>query len=102
MYVQKCDVIVKSFLSLVQCACVCEGNTLGPNFLLPQWYIRSASAEAEKKRGGCRDGVEVQVREEEGLAFQYPERITGRALDGWSPQSYTGLRDGCIKSRREG
>lgn len=30
-------------------------------------------------RGGCRDGVEVRVREE-GLAFQYPERITGRTL----------------------
>lgn len=30
-------------------------------------------------QGSCRDGVEVRVREE-GLAFQYPERITGRAL----------------------
>lgn len=67
----------------------------------PQWYIQSALAEAGKKRGmqeGWRlDGVEVWVREEEGLAFQYPERITGRALDGWSPRSYMGLRDGRIK-----
>lgn len=34
--------------------------------------------------------VEVQVREEEGLAFQYPERIKSRALDGGSPQSSAG------------
>lgn len=50
---------------------------------------------------GCRDGVEVRVREEEGLAFQYPERITGRALDGWSPRSYMGLRDGHMKGGEE-
>lgn len=50
---------------------------------------------------GCRDGVEVWVREEEGLAFQYPERITGRALDGWSLWSYIGLRDGRIKGGEE-
>lgn len=37
---------------------------------------------------------EVQVREEEGLAFQYPERIKRRALDGGSPQSYTGRVEG--------
>lgn len=46
----------------------------------PQWYIQSPLAEAGKKRGmqkGCVDGVEVWVREEEGLAFQYPGRITG-------------------------
>lgn len=49
----------------------------------------------------CRDGVEVRVREEEGLAFQYPERITGQALDGWSLQSYMGLRDGRIKGGKE-
>lgn len=34
---------------------------------------------------------------EEGLAFQYPERITAMASDGWSPWSYMGLRGGCIK-----
>lgn len=45
--------------------------------------------------------MEVQVREEEGLAFQYHERITGRALDGWSLRSYTGLRVGCIKAGEE-
>lgn len=43
-------------------------------------------------------GWSLRVREEEGLAFQYPERITGEALDGWSPWSYTGLRDGRIKA----
>lgn len=53
-------------------------------------------------REGCRDGVEVRVREEEGLAFQYPERITARALDGWSPRSYTGLRDGRMKGGERG
>lgn len=71
----------------------------------PQWYIQSPLAEAKKKRGmhkGCRDGVEVWVREEEGLAFQYPGRITGPALDGWSLRSYIGLRDGCIKGGEEG
>lgn len=41
--------------------------------------------------------VEVQVREEEGLAFQYPERIKSRALDGRSLQSYTG----CMKGEEE-
>lgn len=50
---------------------------------------------------GCGDGVEVRVRQEEGLAFQYPERITGRALDGWSLRSYMGLRDGGIKGGEE-
>ena len=45
--------------------------------------------------------MEVRVREEDGLAFQYPERITGRALDGWSPRSYMGLRGGCIKGGEE-
>lgn len=50
---------------------------------------------------GCKDGVEVRVREEEGLAFQYPERITGWALDGWSPRSYMGLRDGRMKGGEE-
>lgn len=38
--------------------------------------------------------------EEEGLAFQYPERITGRALDGWSPWSYMGLEELGNKGRR--
>lgn len=45
-------------------------------------------------------GAEVRVREEDGLAFQYPERITGRALDGWSPRSYMRPGDGRIKGRR--
>lgn len=31
------------------------------------------------------------------MAFQYPERITGQALDGWSLQSYMGRRDGRMK-----
>lgn len=43
----------------------------------------------------------MQVREEQGLAFQYPERITGQALDGWSLQSYMGQRDGCMKGGEE-
>lgn len=43
--------------------------------------------------------MEVRVREEEGLAFQYPERITGRALDAWSPRCY--MRGGCIKGGEE-
>lgn len=47
-------------------------------------------------------GVEVQVREEEGLAFQYPERIKSRALDGGSPQSYTGPGDGRMKGEERG
>lgn len=71
----------------------------------PQWYIQSALAEARgggKMGGGeaAETGAEVRVREEDGLAFQYPERITGRALDGWSPRSYICPRDGCIKGRR--
>lgn len=45
-------------------------------------------------------GAEVRVREEDGLAFQYPERILGRALDGWSPRSYMRPGDGRIKGRR--
>lgn len=90
-----------SCLSIVQCVymCVCAKHTW-VECLVPHWYIRGALAEAGKKRGmreGCSDGVEVRVREEEGLAFQYPERITARALDGWSPQSYTGLRGGRMK-----
>jgi len=46
-------------------------------------------------------GVEVRVREEDGLAFQYPERITDPALDGCSPQSDMGLSGGCIKGGEE-
>lgn len=41
--------------------------------------------------------MEVQVREEGGLAFQYPERITGQALDGWSLQTSMG---GMYEGRR--
>ena len=57
----------------------------------------SRGREEDRMQEGCRDEVEVGVREEEGLAFQYPERITGQALDAWSLQSFRGLRDGCIK-----
>lgn len=48
-------------------------------------------------------GIERRCRSggEEGLAFQYPERITCRALDGLSLWSYIGLRDGLMSGGEE-
>lgn len=77
------------------CMCVCvRVESLGP-----KWYIQSALAEAGKKRGmqeGCRDGVEVQVREED-WHFNILRGLLARALDGRSPRSYMGLRDGHMR-----
>lgn len=67
-----------------------------------QWHILQLRQRRWEGCGiGCGDGAEVQVREEQGLAFQYPERITGQDLDGWSPQSYMGWRDGRMKGGEE-
>lgn len=67
--------------------------------------VRGRLSRGADEGKGMRDeegGVEVQVREEEGLAFQYPERIKSRALDGGSPQSYTGPGDGRMKGEERG
>lgn len=41
-----------------------------------------------------RDQVEARVRKEKGLVFQYPERITLRALEGRCPQGFWGITKG--------
>lgn len=50
----------------------------------PKLFNQGGEKETEMQES-YRDQVEARVRKEKGLAFQYPERITVRALEGRSP-----------------